>query len=150
MKGTIWKLVIWQAGSDGEAENEGVEEDVLFFDTKAKMDKYIEREEAIFQHQLDADSELSAEFDKPNFYIRKCDYESKAGLCWELSTVGREVPDSHQYYKFMRGEYRDKLERKQARLQRKKTLAEEALALNYKELYRKLMKEFQLNNPREN
>ena len=142
MKGTIWKLIIWQGDSGAIEESEGIGEDVLFFDTKAKLDKYIKIESAIFQKRLDEDKELSAEFDNPNFLIEKCDYESKVDLCWVLSTVGRKLQDDHEYYKYMREEYRDATERKKARLQKEKTLAEEALALSHKELYMKLVKKF--------
>jgi hypothetical protein len=142
MKGTIWKLAIWQGDFGAIDESEQVGEDILFFDTKSKMDEYIKREKSIFQKRLEEDKELCAEFDSPQFDTQKCEYDSKADLCWALSTVGRQLPDHHEYYKYMREKYRNKLERKQARLQKEKTLAEESLSLSHKEIYMKLVKKF--------
>ena len=129
MKGTVWRL---GALMHQYSRLNGDYEDILLFETEAKMERYIKKIMCDFD-QLVKDGVCSS-LEEPSFRKRKISFDSKEDLCFSLSLMRQS------YY--MEQEYRNRKEREISKLQKEQTLAEETLTLSHKELYMKLVKKF--------
>ena len=158
MKGTVWRL---GALMHQYYRLNGDYEDILLFETEAKMERYIKKIMCDFD-QLVKDGVCSS-LEEPSFRKRKISFDSKEDLCFSLSLMRQSyymeqesedecgemeyhepesVDGEHSYYQFMVQEYRNRKEREISKLQKEQTLAEETLTLSHKELYMKLVKKF--------